>query len=120
MRGAILCLIALLVGQANAMTCELEPIPVRFEHSRNVLLVEVMSAHVEESEGWVGAHERAGSSDVVVSSTHLPPVWRRVVADIRVQETFKSNGTPLEHLTLDWPYDRGIAVGATYLVFTDN
>ena len=86
------------------------------------MLVEVVEARIEQSTSYspdIPGIER----EVVVTGSRVPreSMWSRIVATVRVIESYKGTDAPTELVLTRWGIRPEITVGnAMYLVFTDG
>lgn len=122
MRNLVALVIVLFSSKADALTCLIPPIEDRYRESSHVALVEVVGARIEQSKNHSTEVPRTASDslDVEIAAERLEPRWRRVVATVKVLESYKGEDTPTELVLTSWGERPEIAVGATYLVYLDG
>ena len=122
MRRLIALLLFAVSTNACAMTCIVPPVEDRFRDHKHVMLVEVVEARIEQSTSY--SPDIPGvEPEVVVTGSLQPnePIWSRIVATVRVIETYKGKNPPTVLTLTTWGARPAITVGnAMYLVITDG
>ena len=122
MRTLIALLIMLCSSNAAALSCFVPPLEERYRDHSHVALVEVTGARVEESDGFStrDPFETVDSIVITVDRERQEPKWRRIVATVRVRESFKGQSPPTELVLTSWGHNPEVTVGAMYLVFLNG
>jgi len=122
MRNLIAMFTLLCSSNASAMACFVPPIEQRYLEHGHVVLVEVTGAHAEESEGLSRNISFGREESIVITGERMSrePAWRRVVATIRVLESYKGDSPPTKLVVTGWGARPEVTVGAMYLVFMNG
>jgi hypothetical protein len=121
MRNFIALLFLLCSSNATALSCFVPPLEERYRQHRHVVLVEVTGGRLEESDG--SSRRSPFDSD---SIENVPERTRRVrelpriVATIRVLESYKGESPPTRLVLTTWGGQPEVTVGARYLVFLNG
>ena len=108
----------LLLSSSNvfALTCDSPSLSEQHRRSKHALLVEVVGARMERHETDVPGIP--GDEEIVVTDKRMTTNTRRIVATVRVMESYKGSSPPSELVLTDWYNSPAIIVGGIYLVFT--
>ena len=119
MRSPIALLLLLFADHAAAMSCLPLSLEERFQSSTHVALAEVTDARIEESRDFSRALPGT-SVEVEVESSRREPQWRKIVAKVRILESYKGENAPTTLTLTTWGAFPEIAVGGAFLLFLDG
>ena len=120
MRSAIAMFLVAFTCKATALTCDNPTVSERLRANSYALLVEIVAARIEQSEGFPDSIPGKTTEDITVSATRREPLYRRVRASVRVLESYKGADPPTELVFTELGAHPEVAVGAMYLVFADG